>query len=185
MQPEKPSASLPPFVMLVKELTLKQELTAERLRELLHYNPETGQFVRKASLRSDRVGAIAYSLHTNGYSRFSLDNKNYYAHRLAWLYVYGSWPSGDIDHINHEKTDNRISNLRDVSRSVNNQNRVRCKSESASGVLGVSWHKAAQKWSARISLNGKSQHLGLFAEKDNAKMAYIDAKRALHEGCTI
>lgn len=164
---------------------MKQELTAARLRELLHYNPETGEFVRKTAIGKNPVGSLVHTPHTNGYSRVSVDGRKYYAHRLAWLCVYGSWPSGDIDHINHNKIDNRISNLRDVSRSVNNQNQIRCKRDGTSGVLGVSWHKAAKKWSAQIALNGKCRHLGLFSEKDDARAAYIAAKREMHEGCTI
>lgn len=164
---------------------VKTELTAERLRELLSYDPATGQFIRKATSRTDQIGSVAYTAHTSGYSRFSVGHKKYYAHRLAWMYVYGVWPSGDIDHINHDKTDTRISNLRDVSRSVNNQNQIRAQAGGASKVLGVSWSKAAQKWGACITVDGKNHHLGLFVEKEDARGAYIKAKRELHIGCTI
>lgn len=172
--------------MLTKGLTLKPELTAARLRELLHYDPETGVFVRLNSMRSDRIGKQATGLHSKGYARIFVEDRKHYAHRLAWLYVHGKWPDGDIDHINHDKTDNRIENLRDVSRSTNAENLIGAKSHNrSSGLLGVSWHKAAAKWSASIQTEGVPRHLGLFQTKREAHDAYLKAKRSLHQGCTI
>ena len=164
---------------------VKTELTAERLRELLSYDPATGQFIRKATSRTDQIGSVAYTAHTSGYSRFSVGHKKYYAHRLAWMYVYGVWPGGDVDHINHDKTDNRISNLRDVSRSVNNQNQIRGQRGGSSNVLGVSWDKRLKKWAASIGVFKKNIHLGMFDAKEDAHAAYVIAKRELHIGCTI
>jgi hypothetical protein len=165
---------------------LKTELTAQRLRELFHYDPETGVFTRLATRRTDRVGARAATRHSNGYIRFTVDARHQYAHRLAWLYVHGRWPSGDIDHINHDKRDNRIANLRDVSRSVNAQNQIAARSNNrTSGVLGVSWNKSAGKWGASIQVESRLRHLGLFSSVDEARAAYLTAKRALHPGCPL
>ncbi len=105
------------------EMAIK-DVTAERVRELLHYDPETGIFTHKVSRGGVSAGDIAGCLDSLGYVRISLGRgASRFAHRLAWLLVYGKWPDGDIDHIDQAKANNRIANLRDVSRSANNQNR--------------------------------------------------------------
>ena len=101
------------------------------------------------------------------------------------MYFYGEFPCSEIDHINGNKQDNRIENLRIASRSINAQNKRSARADSVSRVLGVSWHKMANKWVAQISKSGKKFHLGSFSDIDDARNAYISAKRRLHEGCTI
>jgi hypothetical protein len=161
-------------------------LTAARLRELIHYDPETGLFSRRVALRGGRVGPVGASPSKNGYIYFSVANRPYLAHRLAWLYVYGEWPKNDTDHINCIRADNRIANLRDVERYVNNQNRAGVKSSNkVSGMTGVSWHIHSQKWRARISLQGKEYRVGLYDTPQEASEAYLTAKRKLHAGCRI
>ena len=111
--------------------------------------------------------------------------KRYLAHRLAWLFVYGKWPEGVIDHLNGNSLDNRISNLRDVSNTVNSQNQRKSRSDNQAGFLGVSWHSRTRKFLAQIQINGVKTHLGLFTTPEEAHAAYLAAKRKYHEGCTI
>jgi hypothetical protein len=125
------------------------------------------------------VGDKAGSRMTTGYLRCTLDKRNYRVHQLAWLYVYGVWPQHQIDHINHDKADNRIANLRDVTCSMNNQNRRR-QSRNASGFLGVSWSKDMRRWIAGIKVAGKTVNLGYFADKNDAIKARLTAERKYH-----
>lgn len=161
------------------------DLTAQRLRELLHYNSETGQFTRSIARRGRNGGAgsVAGCKTARGYIRISISGKIYMAHRLAWLYVLGVWPAGDIDHIDGDKTNNRFANLRDVSTSVNMQNQRKAQPRNASGFLGVTIHGG--RFEASIKLNGKNIYLGSYATPQMAHDAYIAAKRVIHEGCTI
>lgn len=161
-------------------------LTAARLRELLAYSPETGEFRWIRGRPGVGAGSVAGSRAKNGYIYIGIEGGKYLAHRLAWLYVYGSWPSCDIDHINWVCTDNRLANLRDVERHINNQNRSRVRSDNkASRETGVSWHIHSRKWRSRIWLQGKEYRLGLFDTIDEAKACYLAAKRRMHAGCVI
>jgi hypothetical protein len=152
----------------------RNDLTAQRLRELLHYDPDTGAFLRAGVF----VGSA-----DSGYLRIKIDGSKYQAHRLAWLYAYGKWPFAQIDHINGIGTDNRLANLRDVSTRVNKQNMRKARIDCVSCALGVS--KDRGKWRSRINVNGTKIHLGIFDTIKEASDAYIRAKRALHTGCTI
>jgi hypothetical protein len=161
-------------------------LTAERLRELLDYDPETGAFKwRVAGKGIAHIGCQAGAKRRDGRSVIRIDNTLYMAYRVAWLHMTGEWPGGDIDHINGDPTDDRFENLRDVSRSVNLQNQRRARSNSRSGVLGVFFQKTMNKWTAKLQLNWKTTSLGYFDTKEEAHLAYLKAKRELHEGCTI
>jgi hypothetical protein len=157
-----------------------------QVREALNYDPTTGFFtwVNPRSRRV-RVGDVAGSLTNYGYIVIRLNNRAYLAHRLAWLYVHGNWPAGEIDHRNGVRTDNRLENLRDVPGAINRQNVRRAKSTSKSGLLGVKWLPRLGKWQARITVDGRGMHLGVFLTKLEAQQAYISAKRDLHEGCTV
>jgi hypothetical protein len=160
-------------------------LTAERLRELLHYDPETGVFTRLTSTgRRWKPGIVPPSLH-QGYLRIGVDKSRHKAHRLAWLYVHGEWPRGDIDHINGVTTDNRIANLRDVCRTVNAQNIRTTKRNASHKLLGANLHVASGLYHPTIRVYGKVHSLGYFKTPEAAHAAYITAKRRLHEGCTI
>jgi hypothetical protein len=160
-------------------------LTAHRLRELLSYNQETGVFTWRVSRGGVSAGAQANSKDHRGYMRVRIAGVDYATHRLAWLYVTGSWPDHEIDHINKIKTDNRFANLRDVTATINMQNQIAAMTHGKSGFLGVTWHKNGQRWQAQIKVSGKNIHLGLFSTAEDAHGAYLSAKRALHEGCTI
>ena len=160
-------------------------LTAARLREVLHYDPDTGIFTwLKRVANRVQIGDIAGAVGGPGYRSTTVDGRKYTMHRLAWLYAYGSWPSGDIDHINGVRLDNRMSNLRDVSRSMNLENQRSASARNRSGLLGVSVARHG-KWEATIKVRGTRYHLGIFDTPEVAHAAYILAKRRLHVGCTI
>ena len=164
----------------------KPMLTQEELKELLNYNPETGIFTRAInSGRNDRwkKGSVAgYLDDSNGYIKVSLLGKRYYAHRLAWLYVHGEFPVNKIDHENHDRTDNRIINIRLASDS---QNAMNCSKQvnNTSGTTGVVWDKDLLKWAARIMVNRKCLYLGVFVDIELAKNArkQAEVKYGFHE----
>jgi hypothetical protein len=155
------------------------------IRDKLKYSPQDGRFTWKvAASRRYQAGRAAGSINGRGYRGIMIEGKWYAAHRLAWLYVYGQWPSGQIDHINGVRDDNRIANLRDVGQEVNLQNHRQARASSKTGLLGVS-AVPGDKFIARIKSGGVKVHLGTFATADDAHAAYVLAKRALHPGCTI
>jgi hypothetical protein len=150
-------------------------LTQERLRELLDYDVETGEFRWKVSTtRSVKVGAIAGNLHRAGYRLIRIDRKARLAHRLAWLYVTGEWPPHEIDHIDLDKDNNRWTNLRLATRSENKAN-CRMPRTNTSGYKGVSWHRRSKKYVVHIGVNGKARHIGLFSTAEAAHAAYVKA----------
>ena len=157
-------------------------LTQENLRRLLSYDFESGRFTWLRGSSRSPVGGRAGCL-SNGYLVIRVDGVLRRAHRLAWLYVHGYWPTDDIDHINGDRTDNRIANLRCVTRGQNHQNRRCANTNSASGLLGV--HPWRHKWRARIQVDGCSRHLGVFDSIDQAQAAYLSAKLQLHPFQTI
>lgn len=151
------------------------ELTHEKLLESIHYDPETGVFTR---LKSDSHSAVLGLIKGNpmgaGYKSVRIGGNKYYMHRLAWFYVHGAWPRHNIDHINGDRTDNRIANLRDVTQAENLQNMRRPKAYSSTGMLGVA--KFRSKFRAEIRINGKKKHLGVFDTAEAAHAAYMSAK---------
>lgn len=147
-------------------------MTQKELKKELHYNPETGIFTRKISRNNKvKVGEVAGGKDVNGYIIIRVFGKNYKAHRLAWLYVYGEWPLKEIDHINRDESDNRIKNLRDVSRAVNQQNRFDAKGYS----------EDYGKYRAQIKAFGETINLGLYETKKEARKAYLKAKKKYHK----
>lgn len=164
-------------------------LTAARLRELLHYEPATGVFTRIVNIAKYKAGEIAGTIERKRcgsvYWMVGADGGTYYAHRLAWLYMTGSWPTQEVDHIDGDGLNNRFANLRDVSRKVNGQNARRPHKDSRSGILGVSWVVAKRAWRASITVNGKPHCIGLYETPEQAHAAYLARKRAVHEGCTL
>ena len=154
-------------------------LTHDRLREVLNYDADTGVFTWRIKLnRKVVVGSEAGSLKPKGYVSIRIDGHPYYAHRLAWCYVYGSWPPEEIDHINGDRADNRIANLRAATRKQNMENRAH--SIGASGYRGVCWLEANQKWRASITHNGKNLYLGLFGTAEEASAVYKKAAAIYH-----
>jgi DUF971 family protein len=160
-------------------------LTHDRLKSLFEYQPDTGKFVRRVNMGNKAAGTIAGTRHTSGYITLFFDNKRYYAHRLAWFYVHGSMPAMWIDHINGDKADNRIANLRHASPSTNNQNRRKCQRNSKTGILGVDIHKPSGRFRAQITISGKKHNIGNFDTAEEAHIAYLETKRKYHQGCMI
>ena len=162
-------------------------LTADRVRELLHYDPTTGLFTWLVTRgRTAKVGGAAGNMNgVSGYVAIGVDGRYYRAHRLAWLYVNGEWPVSELDHINGGPSDNRLVNLSETTRSGNMQNQRRNRSDNAAGLIGVGWREKKKIWRARITLNGKQMHLGEFKSPQLAHEAYLEAKRQLHPKGTI
>lgn len=159
-------------------------LTQERLKYVFSYNPETGLFTRLVAIsRKSKVGEIVGTINKNGYTVIRLDNETNYCHRLAWLYMTGSYPTNHIDHINGNRSDNRFCNLRDVLEQINHQNIRKPHKDSKSGFIGVT--KDKKKWASYIYINGKQTRIGSFNTPEEAHAAYIEAKRVCHDGCTI
>ena len=155
------------------------------IQETLRYDPDTGNLIWKLDRgRRVKAGSIAGAAHCAGYVQLRLQGKNYLAHRIAFLLMTGKWPEHQVDHINGVKDDNRWSNLRDVTNTVNSQNQRKPRPGNKTGLLGVS-SKPKGKFQAQIKIDGKIKYLGLFDSADKAHDAYLLAKRELHEGNTL
>ena len=158
-------------------------LTAQRLRELLEYNPETGQFKWRVRGGNRCKKGWFFGSVSRGYWVFFVCGKLFFAHRLAWLYITSEWPKHHIDHINGIKADNRFTNLRDVVRSQNMENMRSARTDNLScGLLGVTWAKSNELWKAQITVNRKNIHIGYFATPEDAHAAYVAEKRIRHIG---
>jgi hypothetical protein len=164
----------------------KADLTVQTLRERLHYDPETGVFTWLVNRGgAAKKGSRAGHLDRSGYRVIFTSAYGSLAEgRLAWLYTYGVWPSGQIDHIDGQPSNNRISNLRDVSIAGNLQNITRARKQNKSGFLGVTTCKTGG-YVASIEHNRNKTYLGWFKTPEAAHAAYLDAKRKLHSTCTI
>lgn len=145
-------------------------LTAERVRELLDYDPTTGLFTRRVSRGGAKVGGVAGGLDNWGYVGIKIDGHDHAAHRLAWLYMTGEWPADELDHRDRNRTNNRWGNLREATRAENARNLSR-RSDNTSGVSGVYWHSARRKWRAIIKRDGLERNLGLFESIEAATAA--------------
>jgi hypothetical protein len=158
-----------------REVANRSALTQQRLRELLSYDPDTGNFIGLVTRGKRSTGRIAGGPDPEGYIQIRIDYVTYRAHRLVWLYVYGRWPVGQIDHRNGVTSDNRLSNLREATPAQNSQNRKRC-STNTSGFTGVHWHARKRRWGARIG----TKTLGYFRSAEEANAVRVAAKAAAH-----
>jgi hypothetical protein len=158
------------------------EITQKLLKEILKYNPKTGLFTWRVNRSSNaRVGSVAGSRDAKGYIKMKLYYKNYSAHRLAFLYMTGSFPKEGTDHINGVRSDNRWSNLREATQQQNVFNR---KSTSKSGIKGVSKHR--NKYRAASHIKGKMFYLGLYKTPEEASKVYKEFCRKNHgEFCYV
>lgn len=152
-------------------------ITYDELVHRVSYDPETGQFTwRIRAARRVRIGDRAGSKHSvSGYWIICFDDRRYMGHRLAWLYFHKAWPEGEIDHINGDKTDNRIANLREATHSQNKAHSP-LQRNNRSGFKGV--HKFRNRWIASIRTDRKLTHLGSFATPEEASEAYAKAAKA-------
>ena len=143
-------------------------ITQELLKELLHYDPLSGIFTNKVN-RGKRAfkGEQTGHLNTDGYIVLGIDNKKYKAHRLAYLYMTGEFPKHQIDHIDHNKSNNKWSNIRSVS-IVDNSKNLPKRKDNKSGFTGVFWRKDRNKWLSRITVNKKIIRLGEFFDLSDA-----------------
>lgn len=144
---------------------------------------ETGIFTRLRSQGPQKGGTRAGSMMRCGYEIIAIDRLKYVAHRLAWFYVHGKWPPHEIDHINGDRADNRIVNLRQATTSQNLQNQRKAQVTSKTGLLGVSYNGSPhreRRWFARICVNQKTKVIGYFHTPEEAHAAYLEAKRKVH-----
>lgn len=155
-------------------------VSVERMKELLDYDPETGIFTWKVSRGGIAKGSVAGHVSArDGYVRINVDRNLNLAHRMAWAIVHGVWPERTLDHKNLSRSDNRLSNLREATLQQNNLNKGMV-SYNTSGWKGVSWNANTQKWRAQIDSKGKHYHLGLFDDVREAAEAYIFAALEHH-----
>lgn len=158
----------------------------ETLLSEINYDPLSGLFFWLKGGRGRKVFSPAgHRDNAKGYRRIKINEEYFLAHRLAWFYMHKCWPDGQIDHINGDKDDNRILNLRVVDGSLNQQNRRRARTTNKCGLLGAS--KSGNKWRAQIRKpnGGETIHLGTYNTAEEAHDAHVEAKRAMHPGCTI
>jgi hypothetical protein len=152
-------------------------LTQARLKELLTYDAATGVFTRNVA-RGNKPAGAATGTQNNGYLSTRCDGRGYFNHRLAWLYVYGCLPDLQVDHINRDKKDNRICNLR-LATASQNQHNARARTDSTTGIKGVTWTKSG-KLKAQICVRGERTILGYYPTLVEAAAAYASAADRLH-----
>ncbi len=148
-------------------------LTQDRLKEVIFYNPSTGVFTWNVDVGYKiKTGDVAGTINPRGYRRIIINGKNYAAHRLAWLYAYGYCPEHVIDHMNGNRADNRLDNIRHVTRSCNSQNR-KCSDGTVSGFNGVCFDKRTKRWKSYITVNRNRIHIGRYDSEIDAAIARV------------
>ena len=155
-------------------------ITQEEIKKLLYYNEETGIFTWKLYRGGKaKICAIANSKDSKGYIRIQINKERNSAHRLAWLYMYGKFPEFYIDHINGNKIDNRICNLREATTNQNQYNR-KAPINNTSGIKGVYFDKSRSKWVAELKANNKKIFIGRFNSIELAEIAINNARKQYH-----
>ena len=154
-------------------------ISQERLRELLDYNPDTGEFKWLRDSPSRKRGTVAGTLTEDGYIRIKIEGCLYRGHRLAFMWMTGVWPEHEVDHSNRVRSDNRWSNLRQATKAENQRNTVN-RRNGTSGFKGVTFMKRLNKWQAHIYNGGKLNYLGVHQTAELAARAYAAAAEKLH-----
>ena len=149
-------------------------ITQDKLKNLFDY--VDGQLIAKTKSKGRNIGDALHSVTEKGYLRGSFDGRQYRVHRLVFLYFHGYMPE-QIDHIDGNRQNNRIENLREATSAQNNQNRM---ATGATKIKGVCWHKQSSKWVASICINRKSVHLGSFENIEDAALVATKARQKLH-----
>ena len=157
-------------------------MTQEWLRQFVSYDPETGIMRWIAPYGRGRPGDEVGHTSSNGYRTMCVGKKRYKVHRLAWMYMHGRWPDGETDHINGNRLDNRLRNLREVGPMENQQNKRTPRRDSKTGFLGVCWVPEFKRFRAQIQSNGRGYSLGFYETPEAAHAAYLEAKARLHVG---
>jgi hypothetical protein len=153
-------------------MNFRNDVTVEQLKAKVSYDPDTGVFIWKKHKIKEKIGTIAGST-DELYTKIFINSRSYLAHRLAWLYVYGTWPKDQLDHKDRNKKNNRISNLRECGYSENCYNQVRHKG--ISGYHGVGLDKVRNQYFAKIMINREETWLGYFDKPELASKAYLEA----------
>lgn len=157
---------------------MSRTLTQERLKQLLAYDPGSGVFVWRVSRGSVSAGRRAGTITDRGYVAIIADGRLYKAHRLAWLYTFGHFPSKQLDHVNGERDDNRLCNLREATNAENQQN-LSADGCNSCGLRGVAKTKNG-RFAATIRVSGKNRYLGTFDSAEDAHQAYLEGKARFH-----
>lgn len=166
--------------------TKTSQITQEIINQQFTYDSITGDLVRKFSKGAARAGSPCRAVHKRGYYISSVNNIPILVHRMIWIMHFGNIPPDkNIDHINGDKQDNRLENLRLTTIQENNQNIRKPPRHNSSGLLGASWSSRECKWVCVISENNKSVRVGAYKTKEEAHQAYLEYKRKIHSGCTI
>ncbi len=168
---------------------MKQQPTIDELKAIMEYENESGRLLWKVS-RNSRGGKVipgdqVGSLTKTGYFETAISGYRTYVHRIAWALHHGAWPKKHIDHIDGNKLNNSITNLRDCVQRVNVENQRKIRTDNTSGFTGVMWRTDKKRWCAVIQVNGKRMRKGGFDTPEQAHQAYLQAKRLLHEGNTL
>jgi hypothetical protein len=160
----------------------KEALTLGNVKTYFEYLPESGDLRWTHNAPAKVRGKLCQAKNSTGHKYVKFQGRNYYVHRIAWLYTHGEWPNS-VDHINGNPADNRISNLRSVDHATNIQNERKARANNQSGLLGVSLN--GKNYKAEIRVDGVKINLGTFENPQLAHEAYIVAKRQMHEGNTL
>ena len=152
-------------------------ISREEVERLLQYDPETGIFVWIVSKGAAKAGSVAGTVANRGYVRLRINRREFLAQRIAWLLATGHMPTGEIDHINGDRADNRLSNLRPATHAENGFNRGR-NANNTSGFKGV--HRNGEKFSVVVCRAGKHYYFGVFDVAEDAHAAYCEAFRQVH-----
>lgn len=162
-----------------KTIEKDNNISLEQLYSLLHYNRLSGEFIWLCGGRGWSKFQSAGAKRPDGYEQIRVGGKTYLSHRLAYLYVYGFIPK-EVDHINRNRSDNRISNLRDCTPCQNRMNHTKYKNNK-SGTSGVTWSKIRDKWQVRVNINKKTCHFGFYSELELAELISTEARSKYHK----